>query len=123
MSKSRRQSEVTRDLCDLADRLTEIAIAECDVTTWPGHGKAVSAMDKAERGDRYWAKQNATATIMLVKQLHNLVAQREAGQKERIGKNPNTAEDEDSLEQQTRDAEREAAAAIRKARAVSKKDN
>lgn len=115
MTKPRRQKEVTQDLCDLADRLTEIAITECDVTQWPGHGKAVSEMDKQERGDRYWAKQNATATIMLVKQLHNLVGQRDAGQKARLAANPTVASDADILSMQTADAERESTAAIRKA--------
>lgn len=120
MTKPRMQKAVTQDLCDLADRLTEIAISECDVTQWPGHGKKVSEMDKQERGDRYWAKQNATATITLVKNLHTLVAQREAGQKERLAANPAAASDEEILEQQTAQAEREAAEAIRRAMAKAK---
>ena len=115
MSKPRRQSEVTRDLEDLADRLTEIAIDECDPTRWPGHGKRVGEMDKAERGDRYWSKQNAQATIMLVKQLHNLVQQRKNGQKARIGLNPTMPTDDEVLAAQTAQAERDAAEAVKRA--------
>ncbi|MCW1973465.1 UNVERIFIED_ORG: hypothetical protein FHW05_002313 [Pantoea agglomerans] len=120
MKEPRRQKEVTKDLCDLADRLTEIAITECDVTQWPGHGKAVTEMTKEERGDRYWSKQNATATITLIKNLHNLVSQREGGQKDRMNANPNAADVEETVEQQAARAEREAKAAIKKAMNAAK---
>ncbi|ERM13479.1 MULTISPECIES: hypothetical protein [Pantoea] len=117
MSKPRSQKAVTQDLCDLADRLTEVAITECDVTQWPGHGKSITEMDKQTRGDRYWAKQNATATILLVKNLHNLVSQRQAGQKDRLAANPTAASDDDILQQQVSQAERDSAEQIRKAMA------
>lgn len=113
--KIRRQSEVTRDLADLADRLTEIAIDECDPTNWPGHGKKTGEMEKSERGDRYWSKQNAQATIMLVKQLHNLISQRKAGQAQRLGLNPTMPSDDEMLAAQTQEAETAATAAVMKA--------
>lgn len=121
MSKPRRQSEVTRDLENLADRLVEIAIDEADPTRWPGHGKSVGEMEKSERGDRYWSKQNAQATIMLVKGLHGLINQRRAGQLRRIGLNPTMPTDDEVLAEQTAAAEEAAAKMVKQALAkVSK---
>lgn len=118
---ARRQSQVTAELADLADRLVEIALDEGDPTKWPGHGKSVGEMDKAERGDRYWSKQNAQATIILAKQLYSIVTIRRASQAARIGLNPSMPTDDEVLAAQTTEAERNAEAAVRKALAkVSK---
>jgi len=115
MSKPRRQSEVTRDLEDLADKLVLTALEEADPTRWPGHGKSVGEMEKSERGDRYWCKQNAQATIMLVKGLHGLINQRRAGQRARIGLNPTMPTDDEIIAEQTAAAEAAAAKMVKDA--------
>lgn len=114
MTKVRRQSAVTEDLIALADQLTEIAIEECNPANWPGEGKKLVDMDKAEKGDRYWSKQNATGTILLIKQLHNLISQRNTGQAKRLGITSTTAQTPDDNDRAVEMAEAEAAAAMQK---------
>lgn len=60
-------------LQQLEERLTDVFIFEAEPTTWPGNGIAPNALDQQARGDRYWCKKNAVATLALVQRVAGLV--------------------------------------------------
>jgi hypothetical protein len=86
---------------DLAQRLTEVFLEECDPTHWPD-------LDSRDgRGDRLWLKKNAAKTLAIVTQLV-FVGQRIEGR----DSNAPTEHDHD-LEQLIARAEQRAAAMLR----------
>ncbi|WP_034374358.1 hypothetical protein [Comamonas testosteroni] len=92
---------------ELVDRFLE----ESDPQAWPGAGVPVSAMDKQTRGDLYWVKKNAVATLACAQRIVGLV-----GQIRQRTSNPESPEDpaavtagEDSLDDEVVAAEAEAA--------------
>jgi hypothetical protein len=60
-------------LQQLEERLTDVFIGEAEPSTWPGHGLAPNALDQQSRGDRYWCKKNAVATLSLIQRVAGLV--------------------------------------------------
>lgn len=60
-------------LQDIEERLMDVFLTEADPTQWPGHGMALGAMDKGTRGDRYWSKRNAAATLSIIQRASGLV--------------------------------------------------
>lgn len=60
-------------LQDLAEKLTDAFIAEADPDTWPGAGLGPAAMDQQTRGDRYWCKKNAAATLSVIVRTTSLI--------------------------------------------------
>jgi len=68
-----RQDQFER-LQQLEERLIDVAIEEADPDQWPGKGVAVAAMDQQTRGDRYWVKKNAVATISLAQRVGVLMS-------------------------------------------------
>ncbi len=104
-----RQDQYER-LQALQERLIDTAIAEADPKVWPGEGIPIATMDKDTRGDRYWCKKNAVATIGLALRIDALIGRvHESG----IGTTPTQdtgAEDADTnLDAEVKAAEREAA--------------
>lgn len=59
-------------LNELSDMLGDVLLDEIDPREWPGAGKMPRDLDKQERGDRYWCKKNAAATLMLVSKVGDL---------------------------------------------------
>lgn len=57
----------------LSERLTDVVINEADPDNWPGTGIPLVEMTKEQRGDRYWMKKNAVATLSLILRIHQLV--------------------------------------------------
>lgn len=57
----------------LHESLTDLFLDEADPKQWPGAGIALVSMDKNTRGDRYWSKKNAVATIALMQRIQSLV--------------------------------------------------
>jgi hypothetical protein len=53
-------------LNELSDMLADVLIEEIDPREWPGAGAPLASLSKEDRGDRYWCKKNAAATLMLV---------------------------------------------------------
>jgi len=104
-----RQDQYER-LQRLHEELTDVFLDEADPARWPGHGLQPSAMDQQTRGDRYWCKKGAVATIALMTRISNLtdIVQRSSAagtdQPEAV---VDTAQDE--LDAQVRAAEKEAA--------------
>lgn len=56
----------------LSEKLTEVFLEEADPDSWPGAGAKIADMTKEQRGDRYWSKKNAAATITLMQRIHTL---------------------------------------------------
>lgn len=59
-----RQDQFER-LQALSEKLMDVALAEADPDSWPGAGWKPNDLTKEQRGDRYWCKKNAVATLSL----------------------------------------------------------
>jgi hypothetical protein len=55
------------------EQLVDIFLAESDPAKWPGHGIEPANMEKTTRGDRYWCKKDAVATLACAQRIFNLV--------------------------------------------------
>ena len=56
----------------LSERLGEVVIQELDPHNWPGAEKVPAELTQQERGDRYWCKKNAAATMTLLLKTINI---------------------------------------------------
>jgi len=66
-----RDDQVQR-LQALSERLGEVVINEVDPHQWPGAEKTLAELTQQERGDRYWCKKNAAATMTLLLKVVNI---------------------------------------------------
>lgn len=66
------RSDQYEKLQALSERLTDVFLNEAEPEQWPGHNIAPGAMDQQTRGDRYWCKKNAVATLTLIGRVANL---------------------------------------------------
>lgn len=92
-----------------AEQLVDLFLDESDPTSWPGAGLKPNAMDKQARGDRYWCKKDAAATLACasrIAHLIDLVRAKTAGGEATPGA---VTEGEDELEAEIVAAESEAA--------------
>lgn len=102
-------------LQEIIEKLTDVLITEADPALWPGAGMAPTAMDQQTRGDRYWTKKNAAATLALNMRCINLVGviQNRGGIGTPPGDgesvDPEEVEREDDMDRAIAAAEREAA--------------
>lgn len=55
------------------EQLVDVFLAESDPAKWPGHGIEPANMEKTTRGDRYWCKKDAVATLACAQRIFNLV--------------------------------------------------
>lgn len=60
-------------LAALEEQLIDKVLDEADPETWPGAGVELAQMTKQERGDAYWCKQNAAATLGLAMRVASLI--------------------------------------------------
>ncbi|WP_213763517.1 hypothetical protein [Caballeronia sp. dw_19] len=104
----------------LSEKLTDVFLDEADSDKWPGAGAALQSMDKATRGDRYWSKKNAAATVMLIGRVENLVGSIQGDSNK--GHGAAAVSDADSeLDQEIASAEKEAAKLLDKVGAGARK--
>lgn len=107
-----------------AEQLTDIFLKEADPATWPGAGIDDIRMDAKTRGDRYWTKKNAFATMSLVQRIVGVIdtVRRKTSSPTDPG-NPGAVQEheEEELEAEAAAAEREAAKMLKKATASAKK--
>lgn len=90
------------------EQLVDVFLSESDPTKWPGHGIAPAAMEKTTRGDRYWCKKDAVATLACAQRIFNLV---QVIRERSIPPSPATpegAEPVDGLDEEVAAAEKEA---------------
>ena len=55
------------------EQLVDVFLQESNPETWPGHGLQPSSMDKSTRGDRYWCKKDAVATLACAQRIFGLM--------------------------------------------------
>ena len=91
------------------EQLVDVFLSESDPEKWPGHGIEPSAMEKTTRGDRYWCKKDAVATLACAQRIFNLV---QVIRERAVPVNPEGQEGEgegaDSLDAEIASAEAEA---------------
>jgi len=58
----------------LSEKLADVVIDEADPDSWPGAGMPLSELSKEDRGDRYWCKKNAAASLSLLSKVEEIVA-------------------------------------------------
>ena len=56
-----------------AEQLVDLFLDESKPEHWPGAGLLPSAMDKATRGDRFWCKKDAVATLACAQRIVSLI--------------------------------------------------
>jgi hypothetical protein len=102
-------------LTALSEKLTEVVLTEADPARWPGDGVELKDLTREDRGDRYWCKKNAAATLSLLTRVHvlaNIVTRAEA---QGAGLSDPHEDDEGDLDKMITEAERRAAAILEKA--------
>jgi hypothetical protein len=102
-----RQDQIER-LHDLEERLIDVYLDEADPRNWPGVGAMGDQLTKEQRGDRYWEKKNAVATVMLAHETRKLIA----NDKQALGRDPYT---DGEMDRKIHEAEKRAAEAVKKA--------
>ncbi len=101
----------------LTEKLADVLIDELNPDEWPGAGIKPATMDRDTRGDRYWCKKNAAATLSALTRLHTII-----GLVQRTAPPPATEDaDDDDLEKEIESAERAALRAIEAAQARAKR--
>lgn len=103
-------SDYKTRLTALSNKLTDVVLEEADPDNWAGGNKRVNALTKQERGDRYWDKKNAAASLTLLIKVHSLIGMQARGGTP--SGNPRRDDEAFALGQQVSKAEREAAAII-----------
>jgi len=94
----------------LSENLADVVIDEADPINWPGAGKTLADITKDERGDRYWCKKNAAATMTLLVKVMSITGHVQGGTTPK-------GESEDDLEKVAAQAERDAMAMLERAQA------
>lgn len=56
----------------LSEKLTDAALVEADPDNWNGADLLPMQMTRETRGDRYWCKKNAVATLSLIARIAHL---------------------------------------------------
>ncbi|BDG86583.1 hypothetical protein [Citrobacter koseri] len=105
-------------LTALSDKLTDVVLEEADPDNWAGGNKRVNALTKQERGDRYWDKKNAAASLTLLIKVHSLIGMQTRGGTP--SDNPGQDDEAFALGQQVSKAEREAAEIIKRLQKAKK---
>lgn len=105
-----RPEQVT-SLVALEEELVDVFAKECKPAEWPG-------MDsKDDRGDRYWHKKNALATLTLVGRIQTVLRDaRTDGGTEQTGKSdaPDQDADEVSIEKEAAALEKQGVALLKR---------
>ena len=104
----------------LSEKLTEVFIGEADPDKWPGVGIEPGVMDQQTRGDRYWCKKNAVATLSLVGRIQS-VSGMIRGQAASGMPPPDEPEQTSELDKEIAAAEKEAAQLLDKVQKQSQK--
>jgi hypothetical protein len=97
----------------LSEKLTDVVLVEANPEKWPGVGKELAELTRDERGDRYWCKKNAAATLTMLMKVHSLTGVLE--QRGGFGAPPADPEEpggDVDLDKEIRSAEKEAARVI-----------
>lgn len=66
-----RPDQIAR-LAGLSEELADVMFDEATPSHWPAHGIPLSEMTTEDRGNRYWCKKNAAATMSLLVRVETL---------------------------------------------------
>lgn len=94
-------------LLALAEKLADLVLDEADPDNWSGEGKTLKAQSQLERGDRYWCKKNAAASLALLVRVGGLLEVRD-GERQPSGRTDDDAKLDNAIDR----AERAAANAL-----------
>lgn len=97
----------------MSERLTDVFLQEAEPENWPGHQLGAIEMGQQIRGDRYWCKKNAVATLTLIQRVATLnwIIQRQGNE----GSGAAVDEEEEGmLDAAIKDAEKEATKLLNK---------
>lgn len=97
-----RKDQIER-LDSLTEKLADVVLEEADPDFWPGKGVPLADLTQQQRGDRYWCKKNAAASMALLERLQRTVTDATSGRR-----NNGTEETEEELEREIADAEKRA---------------
>lgn len=95
-------------LQELSEKLTDVVIDEADPANWPGSGWKPIELTKEQRGDRYWSKKNAVATLSLIGRIHQLTSAIRLASNGGATGGAGVEEPEDALDAEVAAAEKEA---------------
>lgn len=93
-----RKDQIER-LDALTEKLAEVVLEEADPDFWPGAGVPLAEISQQQRGDRYWCKKNAAATMALLERLQRTVTDATSD------KRNNRPDDEEDLDREIKEAE------------------
>lgn len=117
-----RQDQYER-LQALTEKLTDVFLDEADPEKWPGHGIAANTMEAQTRGDRYWCKKNAAATLTVIMKTTSLVGMIQQRSAAGAGDGVQEGTDEpDGLDGEIRAAEKEATRLLNKLGTATSKE-
>lgn len=106
----------------LSEKLTDVFLNEGDPEKWPGHGIPLANLDQQTRGDLYWSKKNAVATLALIGRVQHLTNQIRLSGGEPLPPGPDDSEQgESGLDAEVREAEREAGRLLKEIQNGTKK--
>lgn len=105
------------------EQLVDVFLAESDPEKWPGAGIEPANMEKTTRGDRYWCKKDAVATLACAQRIFNLVQVIRERSVPVDPANPPEAgsSDDDSLDKEIQSAEAEATKLLDRVQSAIKK--
>lgn len=117
-----RQDQYER-LQALTEKLTDVFLDEANPDTWPGKGLSAGEMDQQTRGDRYWVKKNAAATLTVIMKTTSLIGviQQRSAAGAVDGVQPES-DDADGLDGEIRAAEKEATRLLNKLGTAASKE-
>jgi hypothetical protein len=92
----------------LEEKLTDVLLTEADPATWTAPGVESKDLSQQQRGDRYWCKKNAVATISLTIRVGSLIGTIQRNSAAGTGGGAVPESGENLLDAEVADAEREA---------------
>lgn len=98
---------------DIYEKLTDVFVVEGDPDNWSGAGLKPDQMTRETRGDRYWCKRNAVATLSMMARLQNLTQTVRDASNRGGGTPAEVVEEESELDKEIDAAEKEANKLIR----------
>lgn len=101
-----REDQITK-LKELSEKLADVVLTDTDPDNWSGNGIAPSLLSQQERGDAYWCRKMAVASLSVLHRVNSLTDPARNGQNPALDKVAQSHE-EKLLDAEISAAEREA---------------
>ena len=112
-------------LLTLSEKIADVVLVDANPEHWTGNGLLPKDLTKQERGDAYWCRKQAMASLSLLMRVHSLVGTVRAAGDVGPGTTPGEGapdENEGQLDQEIAAAELEAGRLLDKAMQASRKE-